>query len=77
MEELQKLPMIELKNEETDSALSQGALNYFCVGWPTIKEVLLFVVDTIKSPIWRWAAKLGLNIIDQIHAQVCPVPQPE
>lgn len=72
MEEI-KLKNIELVSNETDSAQDSQMLNYFCVGWPTIYPVLSEVVKQIKSPVWRWAASLGLSIINQIHSQVCAI----
>lgn len=73
MEDL-KVPKIELiEVTETDASTDNQALKYFCIGWPSFYAILGQIVEQIKSPIWKWAAKLGLSIINQIHSQVCPV----
>lgn len=73
METMEKLPKIQLV--ETDAPLDGEALNYFCVAWPAFSTVLLILIDQIKSPIWKWAAKLGISIVNQIHENFCPVPE--
>lgn len=43
----------------------------FCSTWPGVVKYLKYLTDKIKNPIFKWLAKAGLGIVDNLHDDFC------
>lgn len=61
--------------EETDSMqLSpelEAAQAVYCASWPIILTYLTYKISTIKKPVWKIFANIGLSIFDSLHTAIC------
>lgn len=74
------IPDIELiEKSELMKADSEkvSALQYFCIGWSVLVPGIIAAIETIKWPWWKWAAQIGVSVINQIHGKICPTTPPQ
>lgn len=74
--DLPVIPDIELVEQPKKAELNgekTSALQYFCTGWAMLLPGILIAIEQIKWPWWKWAAQLGVSVVNQIHSKICPV----
>ena len=55
---------------EADSA----KMSFFCTYWPQIAPGILLAIEQLKWPWWKFAAKMGVSLVDSLHAKLCNIP---